>query len=445
MSDTNTRFRFDRLKGRENYDEWRRAAKSYLIIKGLWTAIENDISPDVAPETNAKAIGEITLMVEPMLYNYIEDSLSAKKVWDGITNAFDDSGTARKVSIMQHLTRIRLEKHRNIEQYINEILLYWNKSKIAGFKIEEEVIASIMLGGLPEEYRAMILGIENSGVELTVDYVKTVLLQGIVEPLTKVDEEQKAMPAISNYTKKQNIRKSNQKNGNKRACYSCGSQGHFISSCPMRKSKPTQIAGRKCYICSQEGHIAVRCPNRRQRKRRNQIPQQQQQQQQQEQQSQEQTSLIALFNVKAKQNEIRNDWLIDSGATMHIANNKNFFKKLFISSTKEILVANNEKVKVEGVGNIELSVISQGRPREILIKRAIFVPDMVANLLSVKQMTEQGYTVRFIADKCQVIGRHQLVVLEAKLYNGMYKVELSEEQQQALIVTDDMNNLEPLL
>lgn len=37
-----------------------------------------------------------------------------------------------------------------------------------------------MLGGLPNEYKPMILGIEKSETKLTVDYVKNLLLQEIV-------------------------------------------------------------------------------------------------------------------------------------------------------------------------------------------------------------------------------------------------------------------------
>lgn len=81
-----------------------------------------------------------------------------------------------------------------MEKYINAILLNWNKTKTAGFNIEEQVIASLMLGGLPEEYRAMIFGIENSGTPLTVDYIKTVLLQGIPDPFKT--EEDKSMPTF---------------------------------------------------------------------------------------------------------------------------------------------------------------------------------------------------------------------------------------------------------
>lgn len=95
-------------------------------------------------------------MIEPTLYSYINDSNSAKEVWYGICQAFDDSGNLRKVIIMQELISVRLTNFGSMVKYINEILLYWNKSKIAGLKIEEQVIASLMLGTLPEEYRPMI-------------------------------------------------------------------------------------------------------------------------------------------------------------------------------------------------------------------------------------------------------------------------------------------------
>lgn len=223
-----------RLSGRMNYDEWKVAAKSYLIIKGLWNVVSAEHPESV--ETNARAIGEITLMIEPSLYNYVEESTSAKVVWDGIAKAFDDSGTARKVSILNQLVSIKLKDHESMKKYVNEILLYWRKSKIAGFTIEEQVIASLMLGGLPEEYRAMILGIENSGKELTVDYVKTVLLQGIKDPFHEEKEEPVAFVAA---------------NGGNRACFICGSQYHLRYECPK---------GRACFRCGSKRHLVRECP-----------------------------------------------------------------------------------------------------------------------------------------------------------------------------------------
>lgn len=132
-----------------------------------------------------------------------------------------------------------------MERYVNEILLYYEKSKQAGFKIEEAVIASLMLGGSAEEYRAMILGIENSGKELTIDYVKTVLLQGIPENgLMREDKSEAALAAVC---KKGGTRR--------RKCFICESELHLAISCPKRE--------RKCYICGNESHLARQCPDKK--------------------------------------------------------------------------------------------------------------------------------------------------------------------------------------
>lgn len=90
-------------------------------------------------------------------------------MWKGLEQAFSDSGVSRKVSILSQLVRIRLRDVTEVEKYINDIISLWNKTKVAG-----------LLGGLPEEYTSMIFGVENSGHELTIDFLKTILLQGIL-------------------------------------------------------------------------------------------------------------------------------------------------------------------------------------------------------------------------------------------------------------------------
>ena len=43
--------------------------------------------------------------------------------------------------------------------------------------IDYELTASLMLAGLPDELRTLALAVENSASDLTVDAVKTLLLQ----------------------------------------------------------------------------------------------------------------------------------------------------------------------------------------------------------------------------------------------------------------------------
>ena len=71
MTDTRASSSFEKLRGMENFDTWKVAVKSYLIIKKLWQVIEEDIPPETSPNTNAQAISELTLSIESSLYNYI--------------------------------------------------------------------------------------------------------------------------------------------------------------------------------------------------------------------------------------------------------------------------------------------------------------------------------------------------------------------------------------
>ncbi|XP_055325695.1 uncharacterized protein LOC129579571 [Sitodiplosis mosellana] len=211
--------RVEKLRGRENFDIWKVGAKSYLTIKGLWSVIEKETPATESPETNAKTIGELTLMIEASLYSYLEESPDAYIVWKGLVKAFEDSGVARK------------------------------KSKAAGFRIDEDVVASLLLGGLPDEFRPMILGIENSGQELTIDYVKQILLQGIPDPL---DTNEKKDAAMYTFSEIENRRKGYK---GKRSCFKCGDILHLRIDCPK--------ADLKCSKCGDFNHLVENCITRK--------------------------------------------------------------------------------------------------------------------------------------------------------------------------------------
>lgn len=415
MSDKNgQRSSIEKLKGRQNFDTWKVAAKSYLIIKDLWDVIEKEIPPEESPQTNARAISEITLLIEQSLYNYIEDSEQASVVWNGLLKAFDDRGVARKVTILNLLVSVRLNDHKNMEKYINTILLYWNKSKVAGFRIDEDVVASLMLGGLPDEYRAMILGIENSGQDLTVDYVKTVLLQGIIDPLEK-DNENKAMQAQCS-TGQCNLKKKSKRHGNRQvACFKCKGP-HLLTNCPKRELK--------CYECSSIKHLLSSCPIKRKKKIKKPIKEEEE-----TKAAAEPKSMIAFFTNGGE--TIKNDWYIDSGATIHICNNRELFDELNENElNREILVANNNKVKVRGLGSVKLNIGDE----TIVLKKVNYVPEMCTNLISVRRITESGYQVLFTQGRCQVIDKKKIVLMEARLLAGMYRVKVKPAVERVCLV-----------
>jgi len=86
------------------------------------------------------------------------------------------------------------------------------------FTVSDEWIGTLLLAGLSEEYRPMIMGIESSGMTITADAIKTKILQDIKDAKTgKNTNHQSAFFA-----------KKNKKTINSR-CYNCNNRSHFTN------------------------------------------------------------------------------------------------------------------------------------------------------------------------------------------------------------------------
>lgn len=234
MAQNNTNNTVDKLRGRENYGFWKVTCRSYLTIKGYWKCFQNEMEPTAAEKDQVlyeKALSEIFLMVEENCLSHIENKTSAKSAWDALAAAYDDSGANRRCTILQNLVNIKFKDCKSMEAYIDKLLSCWGKTKVAGYKIDEDVIASLMLGGLPSEYRPMVMGIETSSQKLTVDYVKNLLLQEVT--FEKAEEAEKVL-MVKDKTDKRKKKKGPIK------CYGCGGN-HFFRKCPVKKGNDNAL------------------------------------------------------------------------------------------------------------------------------------------------------------------------------------------------------------
>lgn len=171
-------------------------------------------------EAYEKALSELTLLIDPSCYSYISGATNVKGAWEALKNAFSDSGVCRKVSILQQFVSTKFSDCGSMQEYVNRVTILWGKVKSVGFTIDEEVAASLMLGGLPSEYKPMVLGVENSKDKLTVDYVKTLLLQEIIVDIHGESSENAMAAKHKNKHFKKSFVKKNIK------CFICG-EAHF--------------------------------------------------------------------------------------------------------------------------------------------------------------------------------------------------------------------------
>lgn len=217
--------RFSRLKGRENYDTWKIAAKSYLVIKQCWSYIVNGLPADASAkqkEEDLMAWSQLNLLLEETIFSHIADTKTSKEAWDALESAFEDSGLCRKVDLLKQMVQLKLTDCISVEDYVNKMVMTSLKVKKAGLNFDDEIVASFMLAGLPEEFRPLVMAVENSGSKLTTDAVKNLLLQD---------------PRLGSDNSGSGAFYSNRKEQHNFRCHYCGNVGHFAKACPEKTTR----------------------------------------------------------------------------------------------------------------------------------------------------------------------------------------------------------------
>jgi hypothetical protein len=94
------------------------------------------------------------------------------------------------------------------------------------------------------------------------------------------------------------------------------------------------------------------------------------------------------------------DWLVDSGATVHMTNDKSILNNVKPSSSK-ISIGDASTLEASCMGDVFLNIFSNDEPA--ILQDVLHVPRITANLLSVYRITKQGYGVYFDSSVLEVI------------------------------------------
>jgi len=384
-------FPFSKLRGRENFDSWKRNVQSYLTIKGCWDVIEKETIEEADKVKNRLALAELTLTIEESNFAHIAEEETAKGAWNALQKAYGDRGITRKVELLTQLVNTKLVNYSNVQEYINDLVMTSIKIRSTGLNLDDELTASFMLAGLPEEYKPLILAVENSNKQLKIDDVKNLLLQDV-----KFDnfQTQSAM-----FSKK------------KIQCYNCQQFGHIAKNCRNNKNK-NSLNKRK--------DIQQNSSTRTKNSNMNTCMQK-------HNKNNNNSNDVFLVSLLSKNHPYNmNNWYVDSGATCHMTNNDKLLENKRRVEEREIIVANNEKLTVEYKGDIQMKYKKDSIENRITTKNVEYVPGLCTNLLSVSQLAKQGKKIVFEKNSC-IIYNGDRVVATASAENGLYKLNCEIE------------------
>ncbi|XP_075158155.1 uncharacterized protein LOC142231430 [Haematobia irritans] len=370
MSDTNKYFGIEKLN-QDNYYNWKFKMKMYLIKESLWDVVES--SPAERNQAwikkDKEAFALISLCVEDSQLIHIRNQETSKEAWNSLQSQHERITLTSKVTLMRKICNMHMSDGGDMQTHINTMMELFDKLAATGYtNFTEAWQVSMLLSSLPASYDSLITALEvRPDKDLTLDMVKAKLMEEYF---------------------KRNVRES-------------VSEIPVLNTFQNPKKKDLQC----CYFCKRPGHIKINCQKYQDWCKRNKI-----------------VANITESNVDGNSNQCNefvlmtasgggeeSVWIIDSGASCHIAQDSKLFHSIDTNIASSIIsVANGNTSMSKGKGVCKIKTAFTN----LCVMDVYFVPDFNSNLLSVRKMTEKGYKVAY------TIGIEFLVITTNKTLKG---------------------------
>lgn len=207
----------EKLRGIQDYHNWKFAMKMLLMHEDLWEHVVSD--EKAADKKGMKALAKICLSVHTSAYPHVRNAASAFEAWNNLQRAYEDKGLCRRLSLLRSLFSMKLCEYESMDKYLSNITEIVQQLADIGSPLEDDFVAVIMLSGLPPEYDPLIMTLENNNIKLSSETVKSKLLQ----EHQRRDENTETVTALA-------ARKTFK-------CFRCKKSGHMMKNCPNKDNK----------------------------------------------------------------------------------------------------------------------------------------------------------------------------------------------------------------
>ena len=147
---------------------------------------------------------------------------------------------------------------------------------------------------------------------------------------------------------------------------------------------------------------------------------------------------LAVFHALGACN-VKKRWIIDSGATCHMCNDKTDFTD-FVEQDTDVILGDGHHLKAEGSGTITLEVDKSDRKQKTCtLKDVMYVPDLSYNLFSVSRATKAGKTVDFSEADCEIVDGSQRLIATGSREGCLYFLDCSGNDRQQVNVAGSVS------
>lgn len=180
------------------------------------------------------------------------------------------------------------------------------------------------------------------------------------------------------------------KSSKKRSNCVCG-EDHSFAQCPyLIKQRRDQGWSPNAQIQKQIDEKLAKNPNLKRIIEEKQKKAEEQVNKQAEPQKAAAAATLTSFAVDLDSYELRNTWILDSGANSHVCNDPKRFKFERAASEEDVLKAGKTTYAIEAFGSVTITIRSPNGPRQIHLLDVALVPGFLTNTASLHRFTAKG-------------------------------------------------------
>ena len=382
--------------GKTDFTMWQLTVKDVLIQQGLDDALEKTKPKEMRDADWAKiqkrAASIIRLALAPdVRYNVLKES-TPKEIWDKLANIYASKSLTNRLNLKMELYSLKLDEEGNLHDHIscfNQLVCHLAN---VDEPMKDEEQALLLLSSLPKSFKYFKQTLLVGRTSLTLDDVLKALRDN--ERMTKdavsqsgetvlaVQSAERGRSRARNDLQGRSKSRPSKKDMSTVECYYCGETGHLKMFCPsfkedMRSFK--EMMGKNKFEDAHSTHVI-----------------------------EDGEFLMASDDIVFDSVMNKSEWVMDSAASMHICRDRAMFETLCTDEDLgNIIVGNDEKMKVHGVGTVCLK-LHDGTIKKALNVR--FVPDASKNVLSLSVLASRGYRFVGRGRSCKVYKGKSLIL-----------------------------------
>jgi len=408
----------------DDYKVWAAYQRAQLKKKKLWTAVVTDRPAsglddkksnrvvDAWDAMNEAALATIQMSVKPVHLNTVASVDTAKEAWDVLKVMFEARDNAQVLRLMDELSSMKKGGDENIIKFASRVKMIWDELAMLGNPVDDNTLALRDLSGLPSEYGMLRTVLEIKDTKLVMSHVTAQLLQvehrSISVAASKPSGSVKLQAFAAAAHKKSFEKKSV-------LCFYCNKKGHMQRDCYEKKADEAMGKGKPGGGGREGGHgggphagatLAY-------------------------------TASTGNSGSSKAHGSTRglSTWVLDSGATNHMAAGDEGFSIRTAGSGAAVTLANCDKVPIKGHGHVSMDVGKGNTKTLMVLGDAMLVPDLSSNLLSVRAVDRNRGAVVFVDNACYILSDGDAVCLSGVLDKASVVGKVNDLEQYVLKVT----------